>query len=153
MKWFFYDVNQKSVMKKLFLSLLIAATSLACNSTKTSAVNNQIDDYKTIAKEKYGDNATFKHSPDEQFVLVVKEDKGTPKQPQNSISYFVYDLKKRDIVLEDTFGPGSVKWFENNKLEVFQIPGTMPEGKDKNDFTYIYNVETGEKTVKSEYTN
>lgn len=135
---------------KINICILCLIVLAACSTSKTTSVA-QIGDYKALAEEKLGTEAKFEHSPEDDYVLCYKDTKGTPKYPQNSIKYFVYDLKKNASILEDTFGPGEVKWYDAHHLEVFQIPGVMPESKTKDDFTFIVNVKTGERNPKTEF--
>jgi len=142
----------KSKINILGTFTLAALLIGSCATSNTKAVS-QVDGYEKIAEERFGESAKYEHSPDEQYVLCYAEERGTAKQPQNTITYFVYDLKKEAIVHEDTFGPGSIKWYDDNKLEIFMIPGMMPANKTKEDFTYIYNVETKKKASKSDFEN
>ena len=135
---------------KFYIPLFVLSLLTACNSSKTSSVA-QVGDYKAVAEDKLGSEVNFEHSPDDEYVLCYKETKGTAKYPQNTIEYFVYDLKKNEVIKEDTFGPGDIKWYDTQSLEIFQIPGVMPEGKTKDHFTYIYNVKTGERKAKTEF--
>ncbi len=134
---------------KLHIIAFLFIAMAACSTSKTTSVA-QIGDYEKLAEDKLGANVTFEHSPEDEYVLCYKNNKGTVKFPQNTIEYIVYDLKKNEVIKEDTFGPGEIKWYDAKHLEIFQIPGVMPEGKTKDHFTYLYNVETGERTQKSE---
>lgn len=136
-------------MKLNIIAFLFLALA-ACSTSKTTSVA-QIGDYEKLAEEKLGADVTFMHSPDDEYVLCYTNKKGTPKYPQNTIDYFVYDLKKNEVIQEDTFGPGEIKWHDAKHLEIFQIPGVMPEGKTKDHFTYLYNVESGKRTPKAEF--
>lgn len=121
---------------------------MSCKSDQHS--NSKQEKYKAIAEEKYGDPVTYTPSENGNFILCIHNETGSVKQPQNRISYFVYDLNEDQIIHEETFGPGTIQWYDEDELEIFYLPGVMPENKTKEDFTYLLNVKTKDKVKKSD---
>ncbi len=136
-------------MRSLYFTLLTATLLLIiAGCSTTSKVKSTDDNYLNIAKEKFGDDATFTKSPDDSYVLCMKEVKGTATSPQNHIDYFAYDLSKAEVVLENSIDNGKVGWYSGFQLEVVNFPGTMAEGQTLDDYTKIINLKTGKSVSK-----
>ena len=137
-------------MKKIaiysFLVILVSScgTSKVNNSTQEMATN-----YKDIASEKLGEDISYTMNKANSYALCKSEIIGTPKQPRNNLSYVVINLKDNSIVLEDKIDGGTVNWLNNSEIEVYIIPGIMRNDQTKDDYTTIYNIETGNSRKKS----
>ncbi len=105
-------------------------------------------DHQKIASEKLGEKAKCQPSEDNTLVLCYVTNEG-PNLGGPGMSYFVYDNGKNSIILEDKIDKGTVSWFNNTQLSLFYTPGIMTESQTRDDFTYIYDIATKEKTLKT----
>ncbi|MEO0553568.1 MAG: hypothetical protein AAF149_10240 [Bacteroidota bacterium] len=127
------------------LSILILMLAFSCKSL------NNGRKYEGLAYERYGEGTVFHKNGDNSLILCINETKGSTKNPQNAIDFFVFCTAKDSIIYSDYISPGSVSWFSDNQIELFYLPGVMPQGKTRDDFVYIYDLETGIKTRKSDF--
>ncbi|MDN5199940.1 hypothetical protein QQ008_01170 [Fulvivirgaceae bacterium BMA10] len=136
-------------MKTKFNIPLLLCLFMACTQNNVGTSQTP-DNYKSIAKSKLGDDAKFNLSPEESYVLCLKETKGSVNQPQNHIKFFVYDLNSKLVVYENAIDNATVKWHSDDQLEIYRIPGIMKEGTSADDYTKIYDVKTGKSVAKSQ---
>ncbi len=136
-----------------FITLMTSCSSSQKSQaahTEPSAQVQEKKDYKTLAAEKYESNTEFIESPDNHYVLCLHEEKGSPRYPQNNLSFFVYDLKTKDIVYESNLTNGKVSWYRKGKLAIQRTPGIMREDQTIDDYISIYDLVTKEKVSKSQ---
>ena len=131
----------------LVFFVLTYITSCASSSTSTSSQGE--GEYKEVATKALGDNVEYKLNDSKTFVLCVNEVSGTVKQPRNSLSYLVINLKDNSISLENKVDGGTVSWYKDNLLQVYLTPGTMRDDQTRDDFITLYNVETGKSFPKN----
>ncbi|WP_375561448.1 hypothetical protein ACE193_02520 [Bernardetia sp. OM2101] len=148
-------------MKNLILVLCVfsifsCANTKKSNSKENSQASSKQDttmNYKELAKQKLNvtDKAEEKFecitNTDKTFVLCKKTIDGTVMQPRNSIQYVVYDTKTNEMVYEGSIGGGFVKWYDKNRLEIYQQLGIPMQGKTQDDLIKIYDLV--EKTYRS----
>ncbi|WP_291727378.1 hypothetical protein [Bernardetia sp.] len=151
-------------MKNLILVLIILS-SFSCANTKNSASNDTNNlkqdtpmNYETLAKKKLdvtetqaeGEKFECQENDKKTYVLCKKISKGTVKQPRNSISYAVYDMKTNELVYEGLVDGGHVKWYDTNRLEIYQQMGIPIEGMSQDDMIKIYDVVEKNTITKTE---
>lgn len=153
---------------KNFILMLCVFSIFSCantkknNSKENSQTNSKADttmNYEQLAKHKLN----FTNKAEEKFecikntaktfVLCTKTLEGTVMQPRNSIQYVVYDTKTNEMVYEGNIDGGSVKWYDKNRLEIYQQPGMMREGQTQDDIIKIYDLIEKTYTTKSNVEN
>lgn len=141
-------------MKNLIVILCVFAFFSCANTKKnTSKENSQTDlkqdntmKYEELAKQKFQftNKAEEKFecidNTDKTFVLCKKTVDGTVMQPRNSIQYAVYDIKTNEMVYEGSVSGGFVKWYDINRLEIYQQLGILMEGMTQDDMIKIYDI-------------
>lgn len=132
----------------LLLMMVILLASAGCKpSEKQPARKNQV--YITVAREKLGDNVTFRYNDDRAYVLAQSEQ---PKSSNDlSFRFIVFGIKQEKVVLEQDVESGFVKWLSNTEIEVFRTPGKMRNEQTRDDYTMVYNVMTGDSMPKTEW--
>ena len=130
--------------------LMLAGFILLYGCSKTASITTTSERYKDVAINKYKEGYNFYASGDNKYVLCTKEQEGTAINPANHIDFFVYDVEKEIIVLEKAIDKGKVKWYSNFQIEVLSIPGNMAQGQTLDDYTKVYNLESGAVKTKSE---
>ena len=123
----------------LLFSILIFSHS--CKKSQTS--------YQALAQEKLGEGVEYLSNEEESLMLCSKKTKNL-NSPINSIKYFVFDIKKQEILIEDIVENGTIKWFDERRLEIFFVPGMMGAQQTRDDYTFILDVDTKEKVRKTE---
>ncbi len=132
--------------------LMMVVFILLMGCSKTASVVTTSERYKDVAINKYKEGYIFYPSGNTKYVLCTKEIEGTALNPANHIDFFVYDGIEEKIVLEKTVDNGKVKWYSDFQIEVLSIPGNMAQGQTLDDYTKVYNIESGEVKTKSELT-
>jgi hypothetical protein len=120
----------------------------ACHTAKTDAQKSTVSqEYKSIAVEKYGNNIEYVLNNSKTHVICLKQNKPTPQFPQNQISFFVYDLAKEEIILEESLIDGEVSWKNDREIQVKMTPGmlTTDEEYNKQLTGYIFDVKERKK--------
>lgn len=160
-------------MKNLILVLLIFSFFGCANtkknnlkkdkSTETSAsdtdTNTKQDNpmkYKELAQEKFKTtgknklNLEFIENEDNTFVLCKATTLGNVMQPRDFIQYAVYNIKTNELVYEGSIDGGHVKWYDNQRLEIYQLEGIPIQGMTREDMIKIYDIVEKTQTTKSE---
>ncbi len=151
-------------MKNLILVLLILS-SFSCANTKNGNSNQDSTtklkqstpmNYKELAKQKF----QITDKTEQVFECIENEDKtfslckvikqGTTMQPRNSIQFAVYDMKTNEMIYEGGVDGGSVEWYDNQRLEIYQQQGIPMEGMTRDDMIQIYDVVEKTQKRKSE---
>jgi len=136
-------------IKYSILIILCLVFSISCS--KSGYQSSDKTNFKSLAEEKYGlEQIIYEDSQDGHYVL-CKHLSESSSDPYTLWEFFVFDKNSNKIIIEDKIDRGKVKWFSNNELEISHTPGTMATNQSKDDYIWILNVETGEKTKKSKY--
>ena len=112
----------------------------------------ELSDYKqaeSLAKEKYGTGFEIVKNEHEAMMLCYKEDKKR-SQPHSTLSYFVYDLNKKEIIFEEKLFDADIKWLDAHNIEIRITPEVISSDDDVT--VFILNVLTKEKQ-KSNFNN
>lgn len=128
-------------MKNAFILILLFAAG--CATVKTTTTSDQTPEYQKVAFSLLGEDLTYTMNEPQSYVLCVKEMPGTSQQPRNSISFVVIDLSNNQMVIKQKLTGGTVGWYSDYEIEVFQTPGMVRHDQSKDDFTTIYNVTKG----------
>lgn len=132
-------------MRQAIISIAFLVLLSACGGTKISNTSGQEtkQTFQEMATKKLGTDVTYTMNDSKSYVLCVKEVKGTPQQPRNSISFVVIKLSDNAVVLEQKFEGGTVGWYSDKEVEAFRTPGTMRDDQTQDDYTTLYNVVKG----------
>jgi hypothetical protein len=110
-------------------SNLIAIFSLAalvsCSTRNVTKTELRGEEYKTIAVQKFGQGVEFVQNASGSAMLCVKRSKPTQLNPQQQIQFFVYDMKAKDVLFEDSIPNGSVGWNDEFSIIVSIVPGIV----------------------------
>jgi hypothetical protein len=141
-------------MRKIILLLCIFAFFSCVNAKKNTSKENintstQQDttmNYRELAKQKFQitdkTEGVFEciENTDKTFVLCKLTIDGTVTQPRNLVNYAVYTIKTNEMVYEGSIGGGFVKWYDKNRLEIYQQLGIPIQGMTQDDMIKIYDV-------------
>lgn len=94
---------------------------------------------------------TYEALENKRFILCFFKEEGTVMRPQSSTDYFVFNKEKSEVIYEGNVFNGTVKWLDEQHLEIYSMPGIMREGQTRDDMTLIINVLNGEKISKSDF--
>ncbi len=111
-------------MRKLFFLLLILG---ACKAQKTS----QIPTAEEVTQY-LGEGFTAIPNESNTFTLYFVESESGTNYPR--VKYIIYDHNKKAVFKKGTIPKGSIKWINNNQLELYEVPGMVtsddePSGK------------------------
>ena len=128
-----------------FAFIVVGCTSGKVDSNKNS---DPLKKYQEVAQKKFKKDIEYSKSPNGDYVLCIKDIKGSAQQPMNNLSFFVYDVKKDKITFELKVGAGTVKWLDKKTVEVYRTPGALPQGYNQDNYTTYYNVIDGTSRPK-----
>lgn len=109
----------------------------------------ELTDYEVvmdIAKEKLGKNYFIEKNRSGTCYLVYRADENKSKL-HTQLHYFVYENTTKKIVYEEKLIDASVKWFDEDNIEIIFTPEIISGDEDEN--VYILNVITKEKQRKN----
>lgn len=111
-----------------YISAMVSIVALlSCGTGDVTKGEVQGEEYKSLAFQKYGQGADLIRNTSGTAVLCVKSSKPTQLQPQQQISFFVYDISTRTVLFEDNLPNGSVSWMDDVSVVVTVIPGTVKD--------------------------
>ena len=136
---------------KTFLTFFFVLTS--CISSQPGAgVSSQekkepavMTKYEMIAVEKFTDHIDYVFNETKTHVLCMKTNKATPKMPESTVTFFVYELQNEKIVFEESVADGSVHWITDRRLEIVQKTGTVSKNDPGRRLVYLFDVDAGKK--------
>jgi hypothetical protein len=108
------------VFSSLLLLLLVSCGS-SRNEFKESESGGTL--YRALAAQKYGQGVEFLSNDTKTAVVCLKKSKPTAKNPQQQVSFFVFDLSIDSVIFEDEIPNGSVGWKDNLTVLVSTVPG------------------------------
>ena len=110
---------------------LLSSLVIACSSIKSP----NIEQVKTLIK--LGDQYTETLSPSRNYTLYVQSGEYLT-QPAK---FIVLKNPSSELILENSFFPGYVKWISEEELEVLSVPGTLQKDEDLANYKKIIRVE------------
>ncbi len=126
----------------LFITFLLLAGCLVTQKT----FSEQDINLKKLSVEKFDASFHIPYNNKKSFALVVKQEKSTAKNPNPVLRFFVYEMGKGKIILEESLAAGKIKWKTNNQIEVIITPEMISTEDNNKLYGYIYNVDLGTKT-------
>ena len=109
----------------VLLSLMIFS---GCKSTAAADKNIK------IATEILGEHIDTYPNSTGEFILYI-EQPGTKTSPY--LKFLVIRTADHQIVHQQSFNPGHVKWITDSSIEVLNVPGTIRENQSLADFKNI----------------
>lgn len=83
-----------------------------------------------------------------QLCLTQSEEEKFPKP----ITYEIFD-KGGNLIRNGKIRSGYVKWIADTDVELFETPGMIPEGMDREDLVRVYQIRSNKFLSKKEYLN
>jgi hypothetical protein len=105
----------------LMLLLLVSCAS----SRKDVRERESVRGYEAVASEKYGKGVEFVFNDRKTAVLCLKISKPSAFNPQQPVSFFVYDFSADSTIFEDKITNGSVSWKDTFTVLVNTVPGMV----------------------------
>ena len=111
-------------MKKLFFLLLIIS---ACKAQKTT----QMDTPEAVMEYLGNPGSAIANESNTHTLYYTESETGT-NFPR--VKYIIYDHNKKTVFKKGIIPKGSIKWINNNQLELYEVPGMVtsddaPSGK------------------------
>lgn len=131
-------------MKTKFVSilLLLSIVFVQCKGTKDYSESTQ-----KMALEKLGEDYKCIPNEDNNYTLCVSSKKDESNSGMGA-SFFVVENNSGKIIFEESIDKGTVSWYNSSKLSLFYTPGIMRNDQTRDDFTFVYDLETKEKVPK-----
>lgn len=112
---------------------LLSNLVLACSSIRSP----NTEQIKTLVVSKLGDQYTETLSPSGNYTLYVQS-ADSHTQP---VKFIVLKISSSEVILENSFFPGYVKWISEEELEVLSVPGTLQKDEDLANYKKIIRIE------------
>jgi hypothetical protein len=109
------------------LAGLLCLLPVSCGSSRkeVKGLESQPTQYQAVALQKYGQGVDFLINDTKTAVLCLKKSKSTAKNPQQQVSFFVFDLSIDSMIFEDEIVNGSVSWKDSLTVLVSTVPGIV----------------------------
>lgn len=134
----------------IFYQILFIASFLllSCASAhKTQDAQTPMERCKQLAAEKYKTDVEFLIGENKDFVLCRTLSKSTALQPQQSVLFFVYDLKNDVVVIEESYADGSVRWLDGRAIEVnYHLGVASKDPSVPHSVTYVFDLITKQRS-------
>lgn len=126
--------NQHIVIILFGIGLLVGA----CKSTQPK--ENTMDEAWRLASNKLGEEIESYSNATREYTLFIQ--KRTSPSATNSVRFLIIHLDNNEVVVEQSFTPGYVKWISNSSIEVLSVPGVIKENKNLTDYIKIIEIKT-----------
>lgn len=140
-------VKGSHILFLLSFLLIIVACSQSKDITAQTETNSN---FELLAKEKFSENYVMEFNSSKSYMLCFKN---VDHKMKNSFAsaYFIYDLKNDVVLFEETIGVGSVKWLNDNQVEISPVPGIVKGGEKEEDMkvSYIYDITLKKKLTST----
>lgn len=135
-------------MKVIYsILLLIVALGISCKSSSQNSSESLILTYA----EDYFEGKDYVMVKNNDYALFYTALMDDPLEVDHLVRYYVYSIKTDDVIFEGKLTHGGyVKWINDDKIEIYAVPGIPQGDKTPLDYTTIYNVKTKESRKKSE---
>ncbi|MCX6142866.1 MAG: hypothetical protein NTZ35_06575 [Ignavibacteriales bacterium] len=112
------------IVLHIFPSLLLLLL-VSCGSSRNEFKGSDSGGtrYRALAAQEYGQAVEFLFNDAQTAVVCLKKSKPTAKDPQQQVSFFVFDLSIDSVIFEDEIPNGSVGWRDNFTVFVNTVPG------------------------------
>ncbi|MEQ9405176.1 MAG: hypothetical protein RIM99_16415 [Cyclobacteriaceae bacterium] len=117
---------------------------IQCKNSKQSAPV----EYQKIAEQRLGSDIQYSPNKDSSMILCYKQQKDESGGGYG-VSFFVYDNKSGKVIYDEVIDRGTVSWHSEDEIALLYTPGTMRNDQSRDDFTYIYNLVSKEKILKT----
>lgn len=97
-----------------------------------------MDKARRLAIAKLGTDFESFPNLTEEYILFVQ--KVNSSHPSHVIKFLVIETTANNIILEQNFVPGYVKWADEFSIEVLSIPGNIKRTENLSDYAKIINV-------------
>jgi len=115
-----------------------------CRSTMDARTNDR--NYEKSATAQLG--KSFECQPNETNTMMLCLSISTDIKKFNSGNYAVISKKTGVVIYQNTLDNTQVTWYSDNEISLFNTPGMMRENDSKDNYTFIYNLNTKEQTRK-----
>lgn len=106
---------------QLFLSSCVSL-NFNCENRSSDNQTQQRHSIHEFALEKFGAGFEILENETKEYALVLSRSKSAT---QTGIKFFIYEVLKNEIILEDQIQLGSVKWSDRYEIEIQNFPGTV----------------------------
>jgi hypothetical protein len=109
------------------LAGLLCLLPVSCGSSRTDLKQPEAQhtEYRAVALQKYGPGVEFVFNESKTAVLCLRKSKPTAKDPQQQVSFVVFDLAIDSVIFEDEIPNGSVGWKDSLTVLVGTVPGIV----------------------------
>ena len=101
------------------------ALLVSCSAREVEKGEIRSVGYDSLAVQKYGRGVEFIQNSTGSAILCVKKSKPTQLYLQQQIAFFIYDVKTKSMLFEDSIANGSVGWNDDFSIVVTIVPGTV----------------------------
>ncbi len=122
--------------------LLMAVLLSGCGGKESIRTEQRRQNVETLAAAKFGRGAEILPNSTGTAMLCLKRSKPTQLNPQQQVSFFVYDVASGSILFEDEIPNGSVGWGDDVSVVVTVVPGIVKSDENTTDehHGYIYDL-------------
>jgi uncharacterized ubiquitin-like protein YukD len=111
-----------------------------CSGSRYTISNNikTNKEYKTFAEDKIKSGYNIGYNSDSSFAIYQKAINTEPGHPQNSISFFIYDLNKDKIIYEESVQDGNIEWQNDHLVKIVNRHGIVSQEMKTSNFQIRY---------------
>jgi hypothetical protein len=132
-------MSMKVFSTALVIPLIVICFLTCCTAQKNNtAINNN---FESIIKTKLGPAFTIDFNESKSYALGTQQRQGD--HIRRNFKYIVVRLSDNKILQEGSYTMGSVKWIDNNSIEIVSEAST--HGRDIDSNKKVINVTTGEQ--------
>ncbi|MRT92926.1 hypothetical protein [Ancylomarina sp. 16SWW S1-10-2] len=139
-----FSISIKNILVNSFILLLFFGC-IQTNKVSQYRTLKSEKTYQQIASEKFGEKVDCKLNSNKSYALCQKMMTAPELNPNQPIAFFVYDIKKNEIIYEDKMANAKISWHTNTQLKIVMQKGYIVSPEDKGKSIYFFDLQSKKK--------
>lgn len=135
-------VLHRKIIEYLIIKFMIIFLIVIYGCCSTSKEISSYDIAETLAVKKFGSSYEIVKNESDTFILYYKNDE-RKNHPHKLVEYFVYDLKRKEIIFEEKLFDADIEWIDDQNIEIRINPEVISDDEAN---VFILNVLTKQKS-------
>ncbi len=137
----------KNISLKIFILFLLfgCVPNKKINQSQTT---NSRKSYQQLAQDEFGEQVEYRLNQDSSYVLCSKMIQKPVINPNQLTEFFVYDIKKEEIIYTDKIANAKISWYNNTQLQIINQKGYIENPSDTGKWVYIFDLKSKKKVTQ-----
>jgi hypothetical protein len=125
--------------------IVLLAVACGCGSSRN---NEGMESYLAFARLKYSTDFMTELNENGSFALCMHKPKSSSTSARSKVHFFVYDLARQMVMVDDSLDNGTVGWLNDTQLDIDLLPEMIDGSETPERLGYIYDLYSQRKLSK-----